>query len=404
VRFGIFYEQQLPRPWPEGAEVELFEHALEQVALADRLGFDVVWAAEHHFLPEYSHSSAPELFLAAATQRTSRIRLGHGIIQATTNHPARMAERVATLDVLSNGRVEFGVGEGQGLTELEPFDVLQEDKRARFEDAIRASVPMLYNDTWSYSGEYYSFPSRTVVPRPVQRPHPPLWVACTRTKTIRDAGRWGMGVLGFAFASPERAETWVGAYYNELLKRRQPITDYQINPNIAVASYFMCAPTDELAQARSDGCTFFEYSLGQYSRKKYSGASGASLWDRYTEWRSTDEGKAQDTTALGLIGSPGRLRGRLRRMQATHVDQVILLVQTGRTNHAHMCEALELFASEVMPEFHDAETEHQSWKAAVLKGDLVLVDPDDETLALDGQRMPGPVQRPERRASDRVAP
>jgi alkanesulfonate monooxygenase SsuD/methylene tetrahydromethanopterin reductase-like flavin-dependent oxidoreductase (luciferase family) len=276
VRFGIFYEQQLPRPWLEGAEVRLFEQALEQTELADRLGFDVVWAAEHHFLPEYSHSSAPELFLAAATQRTSRIRIGHGIIQATTNHPARMAERVATLDVLSNGRVEFGVGEGQGLTELEPFGVSQDDKRARFEDAIRACVPMLYNEEWSYAGEHFSFPTRTVVPRPVQRPHPPLWVACTRTKTIRDAGRWGMGVLGFAFASPERAEVWVGAYYNELLKRPQPITDYQPNPNIAVASYFMCAPTDEIARERSDGCTFFEFSLGQYSRKNYSGAGGPS--------------------------------------------------------------------------------------------------------------------------------
>jgi hypothetical protein len=213
-----------------------------------------------------------------------------------------------------------------------------------------------------------------------------------------------MGVLGFAFASPERAEVWVGAYYNELLKRRQQITDYQINPNIAVASYFMCAPTDKLAKERSDGCTFFEYSLGQYSRKNYSGAGGASLWDRYIEWRATEDGRAQDTSALGLIGSPERLRSRLRKMQATHVDQVILLVQTGRTNHEHMCEALELFANDVMPEFHDAEDEHQAWKAAVLTGDLELMDPDEDELAVDGQRIPGPVQRPERRVADQVAP
>jgi alkanesulfonate monooxygenase SsuD/methylene tetrahydromethanopterin reductase-like flavin-dependent oxidoreductase (luciferase family) len=203
-----------------------------------------------------------------------------------------------------------------------------------------------------------------------------------------------MGVLGFAFASPERAQVWVGAYYNELLKRSQPITDYQINPNLAVASYFMCAPTDEIARERSDGCTFFEYSLGQYSRKNYSGLGGSSLWDRYIEWRSTEEGRAQDTTSLGLIGSPERLRRRLRKMQETHIDQVIFLVQTGRTKHEHMCEALELFATEVMPEFHEADDQHQTWKQAVLDGEIELVDPDEDELAVDGQRMPGPVQRP----------
>jgi alkanesulfonate monooxygenase SsuD/methylene tetrahydromethanopterin reductase-like flavin-dependent oxidoreductase (luciferase family) len=294
---------------------------------------------------------------------------------------------------MSNGRVEFGLGEGQGLTELEPFDVSHEEKRARFEDAVRASLLMLYKDSWSYSGKYFSFPTRTVVPRPVQRPHPPLWVACTRTKTIRDAGRWGMGVLGFAFASPERAQVWVGAYYNELIKRQQPITDYQINPNIAVASYFMCAPTDEAAASRGDGSTFFEFSLGQYSRKNYSGVGESSLWERYEEWRATEEGRAQNTAALGLIGSPETLRRRLRKMQDTHVDQVILLVQTGRTDHEDMCEALQLFATEVMPEFHEAEKDHQVWKSAVLSGDLELVDPDEDELTLDGERIPGPVQR-----------
>src|SRR5919199_4718793 len=113
MRFGIFYEHQLPRPWEPGDEHRLLKDALEQVELADRLGFDTVWEVEHHFLEEYSHSSAPEVFLAAASQRTSNIRLGHGIIQVPppVNHPARVAERVATLDLVSDGRVEFGTGE-----------------------------------------------------------------------------------------------------------------------------------------------------------------------------------------------------------------------------------------------------------------------------------------------------
>src|ERR1700687_894088 len=104
MRFGIFYEHQLPRPWGEGSELKLFQDALDQVELGDRLGIDYAWEVEHHFLEEYSHSSAPEVFLAAASQRTKRIRLGHGIVQLTTNHPARVAERVSTLDLVGGGR------------------------------------------------------------------------------------------------------------------------------------------------------------------------------------------------------------------------------------------------------------------------------------------------------------
>src|SRR5262245_31536492 len=106
MKFGLFYEHQLPRPWDDDSELRLYQQALEQCELADRLGFDTVWEVEHHFLEEYSHSSAPEVFLAAVSQRTRRLRLGHGIVQSPPpfNHPARVAERIATLDLVSNGR------------------------------------------------------------------------------------------------------------------------------------------------------------------------------------------------------------------------------------------------------------------------------------------------------------
>src|SRR3954453_8569724 len=124
MRFGIFYEHQNPRPWEgERSEHRLLHDALEQIELADRVGFDYVWEVEHHFLEEYSHSPAPEVFLAAASQRTKRIRLAHGIMQLTTTHPARCAERIAALDLVSNGRVEFGTGESASITELGPFGV-----------------------------------------------------------------------------------------------------------------------------------------------------------------------------------------------------------------------------------------------------------------------------------------
>ena len=114
MKISLFYEFPLPRPWSEDDEHQLFQHGLDEVELADKAGFSTVWLTEHHFLEEYCHSTAPELFLAAASQRTKNIRLGFGVMHLPPpiNHPARIAERVATLDHLSNGRVEYGTGEG----------------------------------------------------------------------------------------------------------------------------------------------------------------------------------------------------------------------------------------------------------------------------------------------------
>src|ERR1700736_5061280 len=193
MRFGIFYEHQLPRPWSERSEADLLRDALEQVELADRVGLDCVWEVEHHFLEEYSHSSAPEVFLAAASQRTQRIRLGHGVIQMTTNHPARVAERVSTLDLVSHGRVELGLGEASSTTELHPFGRRFRDKREVWEDAVRALIPMFGPGGAEYHGPYFDFPLRNVIPKPLQKPHPPLWVACSQRDTIEMAGRRRLG-------------------------------------------------------------------------------------------------------------------------------------------------------------------------------------------------------------------
>src|ERR1700721_519083 len=142
MKFGIFYELQLPRPWEAGDELRLYQDALTQLETADRLGYDHAWVVEHHFLEEYSHSPSPESFLAAARQRTKNIRLGHGLFRLTTNHPARIAERVAVLDLLSRGRVEFGMGESASITELTPFGRDMEIKKEELEEAVRAIFPM----------------------------------------------------------------------------------------------------------------------------------------------------------------------------------------------------------------------------------------------------------------------
>src|SRR5258707_8280277 len=151
MRFGIFYEHQLPRPWEPDSEHRLLQDALEQVELADKSGIDYVWEVEHHFLEESSHSSAPEVFLAAASQRTSRIRLGHGIVNVmpAVNHPARVAERIATLDLISGGRVEFGTGESSSAAELGGFLVDREHKREMWHESVEAVTRVLVEEPFA---------------------------------------------------------------------------------------------------------------------------------------------------------------------------------------------------------------------------------------------------------------
>jgi len=379
LKFGIFYEHQLPRPWDDDSEYRLMHESLEQIERADALGFDYAWEVEHHFLEEYSHSSAPEVFLAAASQRTRNIRLGHGIVQLTTNHPARVAERVSTLDLLSHGRVELGIGEGSSVTELHPFERRFRDKRAVWEDAVRALIPMFSKEGWEYHGEHFDFPLRNVVPKPRQKPHPPLWVACSQFETIEMAGRRGMGVLAFQFMGAEMARAWVHAYYNAITKRLDRLTDYEINPQLAVVSNFMCCESDEEARHKAEGSTFFQFCLLFYNRQGPVVPGSISLWDEYQKWKDTEEGQ-KIAGRKGLIGSPETLRQRLRKFATSGIDQVILINQTGKNRHEDIVASLELFAREVMPEFHAGEAEHQEWKRQVLAGEIELEEIDPSSL------------------------
>ncbi|XSC42290.1 LLM class flavin-dependent oxidoreductase [Bradyrhizobium sp. RDT10] len=198
MKLGLFYEHQLPRPWEDGSERKLFSDALEQIELADRLRFDHMWAVEHHFLEEYSHSSAPEVFLGAVSQRTKTIRIGHGICLSSPNynHPARVAERLATLDLISGGRAEWGTGESASLIEMHGFGIEPEQKNAMWREGVEQTANMMTMRPYpGYDGQFFSMPTRNIVPKPVQKPHPPIWMACSRRDSILRAARHGVGAL-----------------------------------------------------------------------------------------------------------------------------------------------------------------------------------------------------------------
>ena len=184
MKFGIFYEHSVAKPWSRQSELRAYHQALEQIELADELGFDQVWEVEHHFLEEYSHSSAPEVFLAAAAARTKRIRIGQGISVCLPpmNHPVRIAERAAALDLISNGRLEFGTGRSATWTEVGAFGIDPDNTKDMWDEVIRAIPKMWTEEEFEWNGKYFKMPPRNILPKPIQDPHPPMWVAVLRPK------------------------------------------------------------------------------------------------------------------------------------------------------------------------------------------------------------------------------
>ena len=375
MRFGVFYELQLPKPWAPGDEHRLFKQALEQVVLADRLGYDYAWEVEHHFLDEYSHSSAPEVFLASAAALTKRIRLGHGIRQviARYNHPARTAECIATLDLLSDGRVDFGIGEGATRLELGGFGIPAKEKRAMALEAAEQIANMMVLEPYpGFEGQSFAMPCRNVLPKPLQKPHPPMWMACTNRETIRIAASLGLGALAFSFVNPDEARSWSTIYY-DIIKSEQCVPlGHSVNANIAMVSAFSIhEDRAEAIRRGQEGFEFFGYALNALVAQD-SVPGRTRLWPDFQRKRGdkTDQlvaaAAAQNAGQAPGIGTPDDMRRHLADFQAAGIDQIIFLQQAGRNRHDDICAALDLFARDVMPEFKAEAEAREAAKAATL--------------------------------------
>lgn len=361
MKFGIFYEHQYPKPWTEGGELQLFQDALDQVELGDQLGIDYAWEVEHHFLEEYSHSSAPEVFLAAASQRTKNMRLGHGIVLMPPgyNQPARTAERIATLDLVSGGRAEFGTGESASRAELEGYGVNPADRREMWREVTEQVANMLAMDPYpGFEGKYFSMPTRNVVPKPVQKPHPPIWVACSNRETIHLAAQLGIGALTFAFVDPSEAKKWVEDYYHTLKTECVPI-GHAVNANIAMVSSFSVHPDHDEAVARGrDGFRFFQFALGHHYAFGKHKPGRTDIWSAFESVKDHLPPEGGE----GGIGTPDELREHLRKFQEAGVDQSVFIQQAGNNKHEHIMQGMELFGQDVMPEFKENEAERVKQK------------------------------------------
>lgn len=389
MKFGIQYQLNVVRPldrddWDPADEHKRFQEALEQIEFADKLGFDYIFETEHHFLEEYSASSAPEVFLGAASQRTKNARLIHGIVQMPPkqNHPARVAERIATLDLVSNGRVEFGTGEGATVTEIEGFGTRREDKKAAWEEATRECLRMMTMTPYpGYEGDYFSMPERNVIPKPMQKPHPPVWVAASRLETVMVGARLGMGAMGVGFETPEEAQERVSRYY-ELIRNCRPIGK-AINPALAAGGNMMMGRTNEEAMQRGlRGAQFFGFALGFTNGEVHHGRDHLNrefvrrfgLEGRENVVTETEPDDETQRTLFragrrgNFIGSPEFVRENLRRYEDAHIDIMNFYIQVHERQHEHIMETLEMFAKEVMPEFQERHHLHQKWREQQLDG------------------------------------
>ena len=353
MKFGVFYELQLPKPWGPNDEYDLLNHALDQIELADRLGYDYAWEVEHHFLEEYSHSSAPEVFLAAGQPADEEHPAGprhRPADRRTTRHASPSGSARSTC--ISHGRVELGIGEGSSVTELHPFD-RRFREQARGVGGRRALPPA------DVLGGGLGVPRR-VLRLPAAQRHPQAapdsptrrcgWPAASSTPSSWPA-RAASARSASSSSAPRRPSPGSTPTTTTTSTTSTRSAPYRTNPNIAVVSQFMCAADRRGgAQAEPTAATFFQFALRFYNEHGPVVPGTTSLWDEYQVWKQSPSGqKAQHG---GLVGSPETIRAKLHKFAESNVDQVILLNQAGRNRHEDICEALELFATEVMPEFH----------------------------------------------------
>ena len=217
MKFGLMTQLQMPQPWAKNAECLAYHNMVEQAVAGEVAGFHHFWLTEMHFFKEIGHSPCPDMLLAALSQKTSRIRLGFAVLLLTLHNPFMIAERIATLDVLSNGRVDFGMGRGSTPYMVEAFGITQEASRGVADEAIAATMKMFEHEEFpGFKGQHFDLPARHVLPRLIQRPHPPLWVAASNLATYEHAARQGVGVIGVtrnSVAETSRCDTILSAHH-----------------------------------------------------------------------------------------------------------------------------------------------------------------------------------------------
>jgi alkanesulfonate monooxygenase SsuD/methylene tetrahydromethanopterin reductase-like flavin-dependent oxidoreductase (luciferase family) len=367
MRIGLFYQIQVPKPWTAESEAQRIYEALDQIPYAEEQGFDSVWFSEHHFRPVWSHNSAPDLTLAAASQRTSRIRLGIGVVLAPIHHPLHVAQRMATLDILSRGRVDVGIGRTGYPYQLTPYGTDLKDTRGMWQE-FADLLPRLWTEKEiSYDGTYYKIPRREVLPKPVQRPHPPLWSACGSDDTARQTGRLGMGGLFGGEGGPNRVRELMALYRDAL--RMAPGNGSSAPPRAALMTAGYCHEDPQVAAERgSELVGWYIEQQRERARLVWRDYDPATVPPDYQGYYARDQRLAagphpgeptprevRDRGEQFCVGTPAECIRFIEMYEALGIEEMILLCAVGPAAHEEVLNTMRLFGEQVIPHFRDKE-------------------------------------------------
>jgi alkanesulfonate monooxygenase SsuD/methylene tetrahydromethanopterin reductase-like flavin-dependent oxidoreductase (luciferase family) len=356
VKFGLMTQIQMPRPWGPSAELEAYHDAIAQAEAAEAAGFDYFWITEQHFFAEIGHSACPDMLLSAISQRTSRIRLGFSVILMTINNPFSIAERVGTLDLLSRGRVEFGMGRGSTPYMVEAFGVPRPEERERAQEATRAVMQMFAEDPFGgFKGKHFDLPARHVLPRAIQRPHPPLWAAASNLSSYEFVARQGLGVIGVTRNSIAETRDAIRAYRRTI--RSSDPKDFvgaYANEQVAGFALTICHEDDRIG--RDMACAAARWYNGDNDAElnpvRFATAGGVEHVVGKFRSRSNDQ-LIEDGMAIG--GNPDTVSRSVEKWAEAGLDQMIFLMQAGRTTHEQVLRSIDLIGRQVIPRFAGTE-------------------------------------------------
>ncbi len=373
MRFSIIYEAQTDSPSRED-DVRMFRDLVEQVRLAEALDFDVIWAVEHTALTMYAHMSAPETFLAYVAGMTERIGIGHGVIclPPKMNHPVKVAERCATLDILSNGRLHVGFGKGGTEQEAGTFGYAKADLPPMIDEAMRLVPRFWTEDVVEHHGEFIDLPPRPIHPKPLQQPHPPLYMACTQMATLADAGSRGIGALVLGFGGPEQVAE-KNRVYREAFAQRDPAAQVGGRPTEHLAALCPAIVLDDGLEARRIGLRgqrFFMESISHWASAGKTPLPDPASWpdDLLT---TTGDGTQVIEAAVGSerfsvdfadpslallnpnhgYGTVEDCIGYVTRLIAAGADEILFLIQMGTVPQWAQLETIRQIGEHVIPYF-----------------------------------------------------
>jgi alkanesulfonate monooxygenase SsuD/methylene tetrahydromethanopterin reductase-like flavin-dependent oxidoreductase (luciferase family) len=366
VKLDLLYEFQpkvkpwdLPHPYGQRqAEQQTYDEAFEEIRFADTLGFQTVWCVEHHFRDGRSACPSSEAVLGGLALATNDIRLGFGVVLMPPGfqHPARVAEKVATVDVMSHGRVEWGTGRSTPMEQI-AFHVPTDDRsRQEWREAVEFVVAAWENERIAWDSELIRMPERLLTPKPFQDPHPPPWLAVATESSARNAGRAGFGLLSFSLLQPvEAMANIISIYRDELKGCDTPLTRVR-NDRVGAYTLVHCCDDPEEAAAYGlwDSVTWWYRHLAEFTLQwELPHFSEEERFKTFPLLRPAVEGNVDVSRYLEqdmiVIGTPDECLEKIIRYEEAGVDQLLCYMQFGMLPHEKVMRSLELLGTKVIP-------------------------------------------------------